>query len=282
MSNQYLLTLQCSDGPGLIKGVADVLLAYGANIVEQAQFTDPEAQLFCLRTRFETDNDDVIAMRASLIERLAHREVVVSLRRADVNRRVIVLVSKADHCLEDLLYRHKLGELRLDIPVVVSNHDTLRPVAERYGIPFVVLPVTADTRRTQEAAILQLVREHAADGVVLARYMQILSDEFCAQLPRRIINIHHSFLPGFKGARPYHQAHERGVKIIGATAHFVTADLDEGPIIEQDVQRVAHNYSADDLVAIGRDIERRVLSRAVGLFAEDRIFLIGARTIVFA
>jgi formyltetrahydrofolate deformylase len=204
------------------------------------------------------------------------------VRLEQSRRRVLVMVSKYDHCLVDLLYRYDNGELPVEIPLVVSNHEDCRPLAERHGIPFVVLPVTPETKAAQEARLLALVEEHAIDVVVLARYMQVLSDDLCSRLPGRIINIHHSFLPGFKGARPYHQAHARGVKLIGATAHFVTADLDEGPIIEQGVQRVDHSATPDDLAEIGRDVERLVLARAVRLFAEDRIVLDGRRTIVFS
>jgi formyltetrahydrofolate deformylase len=178
--------------------------------------------------------------------------------------------------------QNDLGELPIDIPLIVSNHLDCQSIVERHGIPFVHIPVTGNSKADAEQALLELVAKHDIDVIVLARYMQVLSDDLCARLPGRIINIHHSFLPGFKGARPYHQAHERGVKIIGATAHFVTADLDEGPIIEQDVQRVNHADTAAELVSIGRDVERRVLSRAVRLYAEDRVFLMGQRTVVFA
>jgi formyltetrahydrofolate deformylase len=189
------------------------------------------------------------------------------------------MVSTEDHCLVDLLYRHANGELPIDIPVIVSNHESAAEVASHYGITFAHIPVTSKSEA--EAALRGLIEDHSVDVVILARYMQILSDGFCADFEGRIINIHHSFLPGFKGARPYHQAFERGVKLIGATAHFVTADLDEGPIIEQDVERVSHSHTADDLAEIGRDIERVVLARAVRLYAEDRVLLDGQRTVVF-
>ncbi len=280
MDYEYVLTLRCIDGPGIVHAVTGALLGSGSNILEQAQFTEPDLSLFCLRTRFESAEGDVDAIRRAVLERLDVVDPLVSLRLVSEQRRALVMVSKFDHCLVDLLYRQSIGELPIDIPVIVSNHDDCRAIAEAHGIPYVVLPVTKDTKAEQEQALARLVEEHRADVVVLARYMQVLSDDFCARLPGRLINIHHSFLPGFKGARPYHQAHERGVKIIGATAHFVTADLDEGPIIEQDVQRVSHADTAGDLVALGRDVERRVLSRAVRLFAEDRIFLTGSRTVV--
>jgi formyltetrahydrofolate deformylase len=277
----YILTLTCQDRPGIIHAVAGALLDVSANVLEQAQFTDQDSGLFAMRTRFEAPDDDAPAVRRLVEERTAGFSPTVDVRLAPSRRRVLVMVSKYDHCLVDLLYRYENGELPVDIPLVVSNHEDCRPLAERHGIPFVVLPVTAETKSAQEARLLALVEEHAIDVVVLARYMQVLSDDLCSRLPGRIINIHHSFLPGFKGARPYHQAHARGVKLIGATAHFVTADLDEGPIIEQGVQRVDHASTPDDLAEIGRDVERLVLARAVRLFAEDRIVLDGKRTIVF-
>jgi formyltetrahydrofolate deformylase len=215
------------------------------------------------------------------VDRVGAFDPVLTLRPERQRRRVLIMVSKYDHCLVDLLYRYESGELPVDIPLIVSNHEDCRPIAERHGIAFVYLPVTRETKSEQEVQLLDLVARHDIDLVVLARYMQVLSDRACAELAGRAINIHHSFLPGFKGARPYHQAHARGVKLIGATAHFVTADLDEGPIIEQGVERVNHHHSADDLAELGRDIERVVLSRAVRLFAEDRIILDGNRTVVF-
>jgi formyltetrahydrofolate deformylase len=201
---------------------------------------------------------------------------------ASQRRRALIMVSKLDHCLVDLLYRWNLGELAIDIPVIVSNHPDCAPIAARYGIPFRHIPVSPATKEEAEAALGELVRAHHVDFIVLARYMQILSPRFFEAMPGSIINIHHSFLPSFKGARPYHQAYERGVKLIGATAHYVTADLDEGPIIEQSVIRVTHAQSGDDLVALGRDIERTVLARAVRLQSEDRVVLSGARTVVFS
>jgi formyltetrahydrofolate deformylase len=234
-----------------------------------------------MRTRFEAPGEDAAAVRQVIEDRTARFDPAVDVRLEQSRRRALVMVSRYDHCLVDLLYRYDNGELPVEIPLVVSNHEDCRPIAERYGIPFVVLPVTPETKSEQERRLLALVEEHAIDVVVLARYMQVLSDDLCSQLPGRIINIHHSFLPGFKGARPYHQAHARGVKLIGATAHFVTADLDEGPIIEQGVERVDHAATPDDLAEIGRDVERLVLARAVRLFAEDRIVLDGKRTIVF-
>jgi formyltetrahydrofolate deformylase len=279
---RYVLTLRCPDGPGIVHALTTGLLDIDANILEQSQFTDEDTGLFCIRTRFESPQEDVDRVREAVLMRLAHFDPVMSVRRESERRRALVMVSRYDHCLVDLLYRQDIGELPIDIPLIVSNHEDCRPIAERHGIPYVVLPVTKDTKAEQEAVLASLLVEHQIDVVVLARYMQVLSDEFCRSLPGRIINIHHSFLPGFKGARPYHQAHARGVKLIGATAHFVTGDLDEGPIIEQEVQRVSHHHSADDLAEIGRDVERIVLARAVRLFAEDRLVLDGHRTVVFA
>ena len=277
----YILTLRCQDGPGIIHAVSGALLEVGANVLEQAQFTDQDTGLFAMRTRFEAPDQQPDSIREVLLEHAGRFAPTIGIRLEGARRRALIMVSRQDHCLVDLLYRYDLGELPVDIPLVVSNHEDCRPIAERHGIPFVHLPVTPDTKPQQEARVLELVEEHDVDVVVLARYMQVLSDDLCSQLPGRIINIHHSFLPGFKGARPYHQAHARGVKLIGATAHFVTADLDEGPIIEQGVQRVDHSATPEQLAEIGRDTERLVLARAVRLFSEDRIVLDGHRTIVF-
>ena len=278
----YVLTFRCPDGPGITHAITGALLTVGANILEQAQFTEPTTDQFCMRTRFETPDDDLAGVRAAVIEATAHLEPIITLRHEDDRRRVLLMVSKFDHCLVDLLYRHQLGELQIDIPLIVSNHPDCAEIAARSGIPYVHLPVTPETKAAQEARLLELIKEHSIDVVVLARYMQVLSNDLCREISGRAINIHHSFLPGFKGARPYHQAFERGVKLIGATAHFVTADLDEGPIIEQDVQRVTHAHSAAALAEMGRDVERMVLARAVRLFAEDRILMTGSRTVVFS
>jgi formyltetrahydrofolate deformylase len=234
-----------------------------------------------MRTRFET-SQGLEAAQKSLNDGLGKFSPTLHIRPTQSKPRALVLVTKESHCLRDLLYLLELGELPIEIPVVVSNHEDLRSLVESHGFTFAHLPVTASTKAAQEKELLALVAEHNIDFVVLARYMQVLSNEFCAALPGRIINIHHSFLPGFKGAKPYHQAHARGVKIIGATAHFVTADLDEGPIIEQDVAHVSHTSTPEDLIALGRDIERRVLAKAVKLYAQDRIFIVGQRTVVFA
>ncbi|MFC4470294.1 formyltetrahydrofolate deformylase [Streptomyces xiangluensis] len=279
---RYILTLRCPDQPGIVHALAAGVAEAKGNILESAQFSDPGTGIFTIRVSLETPDADTESLRDELTLRLARFDPVLTVRPEEQRRRVLLMVSKFDHCLVDLLYRWGLGELPVDIPLIVSNHPDLAPVAKRYGIPFVHVPVTRDTKPEAEAELLRLVAEHRVDFVVLARYMQVLSDDLCGKLSGRIINIHHSFLPGFKGAKPYHQAHERGVKLIGATAHLVTADLDEGPIIEQDVVRVGHRHTAPELVAIGRDVERVVLARAVRLHAEDRVVLTGSRTVVFS
>ncbi|MCL6672601.1 formyltetrahydrofolate deformylase [Streptomyces panaciradicis] len=279
---RYILTLRCPDQPGIVHALAAGVAQVEGNILESAQFSDPGTGVFTIRVSLETPAADTEKLRDELTLRLARFDPVLTVRPEEQRRRVLLMVSKFDHCLVDLLYRWDLGELPVDIPLIVSNHTDLEPVAKRYGIPFVHLPVTRDTKPEAEAELLRLVASHQTDFVVLARYMQVLSDDLCRKLSGRVINIHHSFLPGFKGAKPYHQAHDRGVKLIGATAHFVTADLDEGPIIEQDVVRVGHRHSAPELVAIGRDVERVVLARAVRLHAEDRVVLTGSRTVVFS
>jgi formyltetrahydrofolate deformylase len=279
---RYILTLRCPDQPGIVHALAAGVAEAKGNILESAQFSDPGTGIFTIRVCLETPEADTGKLRDELALRLARFDPVLTVRPEEQRRRVLLMASRFDHCLVDLLYRWDLGELPVDIPLIVSNHPDLEPVAKRYGIPFVHLPVTRATKPEAEAELLRLVAEHQVDFVVLARYMQVLSDDLCRRLSGRVINIHHSFLPGFKGAKPYHQAHDRGVKLIGATAHFVTADLDEGPIIEQDVVRVGHRHTAPELVAIGRDVERIVLARAVRLHAEDRVVLTGSRTVVFA
>ncbi|MEZ5411299.1 MAG: formyltetrahydrofolate deformylase [Acidimicrobiales bacterium] len=280
-TTNYILTLTCPDQPGIVHAVSGALLGIDANIVETSQFSDPDSGRFCMRTEFQADLDSISEVRGTVGPALdAFGQW--NLRYATVRPRVLVLVSKFDHCLADLLYRWRSGQLPIEIAVIASNHLDCSVWAARYDVPYVHLPVTPETRPRQEAAIVDLVTEHKIDLVVLARYMQILSDDLSRELAGRAINIHHSFLPGFKGARPYHQAHERGVKLIGATAHFVTAELDEGPIIDQDVVRVDHTHTADQLVALGQDVERVVLARAVRYWAEDRVFQVGSRTVVFS
>jgi formyltetrahydrofolate deformylase len=277
----YILTLRCADQPGIVRSLAEGIVQAKGNITESAQFSDPPTGLFCLRTAFESPEEDVEAIRSLVAGAVRGFQPVLTLRRESSRRRVLVMASRFDHCVRDLLYRWDIGELPADVRLVVSNHETCRPIAERYGLPYHHIPVTAATKPEAERRLLALVAEHEIDLVVLARYMQVLSDEACRRLEGHAINIHHSFLPGFTGARPYHQAYERGVKLIGATAHFVTPDLDEGPIIEQDVARVEHGHTPEQLVAFGRDVERLVLARAVRLYAEDRVLLVGARTVVF-
>jgi len=272
-----ILTLTCSDQPGIVHSMTSAVLACGGNIIENQQFTDPTTNLFVMRTRIQSEQSLSEASKV-LHQGLMHLDPEISLREIARKKRAIILVTKESHCLRDLLYLHELGELPIEIPVVLSNHSDLRDLVEAHGIPFEQLPAE---KAEAEAIIRNAMEQHDGDFLVLARYMQILSEEFCEHYPSQIINIHHSFLPGFKGAKPYHQAHARGVKIIGATAHFVTGDLDEGPIIEQDVAHVSHSATPEDLIAIGRDIERRVLSQAVKHFAEDRIFIVGDRTVVF-
>ena len=261
--------------------MTSAVLAANGNIIENQQFTDHLTNTFVMRTRFESGQNLDTATKI-LQDGLAQFSPVLHIRATNQKPRALVLVTKESHCLRDLLYLRELGEMPVEIPAVVSNREQLRSLVEAHGIPFIFLQIDSSSKESQERSLLSLIEEHKIDFVVLARYMQILSSNFCAQLPGQIINIHHSFLPGFKGAKPYHQAHDHGVKIIGATAHFVTEHLDEGPIIEQDVAHVSHTATPDDLVSLGRDIERRVLSRAVKLFAENRIFIVGQRTVVFS
>jgi len=278
----HVLTLVCPDRPGIVASISQGLVELDANILENAQFGDPPTGMFCMRTRFETPADDADRIEAALEPRSSALGASVRVRREDQRQRVLVLVSKYDHCLVDLLYRWRAGELAIDIPLVVSNHPDLGDMVTGHGIAFAHLPVTPDTKPQADARLLELVDQNDIDVVVLARYMQILSEEVCLELAGRAINIHHSFLPGFKGAKPYHQAWQRGVKLIGATAHYVTPDLDEGPIIDQDVARVSHAHSPEQMLIVGRDLERLVLSRAVKAHAEGRVFLLGRRTVVFS
>lgn len=273
-----VVTLQCVDQPGIVHALTSAILECQGNIIENQQFTDPTTRTFIMRTVFETE---LAASEAEKILRSATSDFspVLEIRPESQRRRALILVTKDSHCLRDLLFLLELGELPIEIPLVMSNHDELRSLVESHGIKFTSM--VGIGKPAQESAIKKEIDALEIDFVVLARYMQILSAEFCDSMPGKMINIHHSFLPGFKGAKPYHQAHTRGVKVIGATAHFVTSDLDEGPIIEQDVAHVTHASTPENLVSLGRDIERRVLSKAVKLFAENRIFLVGDRTIVF-
>jgi formyltetrahydrofolate deformylase len=273
-----IVTLQCKDQPGIVHAMTTAVLGVKGNIIENQQFTDPTTQDFVMRTRFETELE-FAKVKSALESGLSQFKPNLSLRSATKNKRALILVTKESHCLRDLLYLQELGELPIEIPAVVSNHSDLKALVESHGIKFI--DQSKLSKGDAEKQISDLVNELEIDLVVLARYMQILTKQFCEQMSGRIINIHHSFLPGFKGAKPYHQAHARGVKTIGATAHFVTPELDEGPIIDQDVVHVTHASTPEDLIATGRDIERRVLSRAVRDFAQDRIFIVGDRTVVF-
>jgi formyltetrahydrofolate deformylase len=282
--HQHVLTLSCPDRPGIVSAVTTFLANSGQNILDAQQFDDVETANFFMRVVFTAVDVavELSALRtgfAAIAERFAMHWQMRD--RAD-RRRVMLLVSKSDHCLVDILYRWRTGELEMIPTAIVSNHprETYAGI-DFSAIPFHHLPVKKETKREQEQAIWALVQQTKTDLVVLARYMQILSDELSARLAGRCINIHHSFLPGFKGAKPYHQAHERGVKLIGATAHYVTRDLDEGPIIDQDVERISHRDTPEDLVRKGRDIERRVLARAIRHHLEDRVILNGRKTVVF-
>ncbi|MFZ9043530.1 MAG: formyltetrahydrofolate deformylase [Candidatus Nanopelagicaceae bacterium] len=275
-----IATLQCADQRGIVHAMTSSVLACQGNIIENQQFTDPVTNSFVMRTRFETSSS-LDTARKVLFEGLSKFNPDLTIRDNASPKRALVMVTKESHCLRDLLYLLELGELPIQIPVVVGNHEELKSLVESHGIKFRYLPVSSENKASAETQLLSIIDSEKIDFLVLARYMQILSPDFCDKLSNRIINIHHSFLPGFKGAKPYHQAHAKGVKIIGATAHFVTKDLDEGPIIEQDVAHVSHASTPEELIAIGRDIERRVLAKAVKLYAEDRIFIVGNRTVIF-
>ncbi|PLR18857.1 formyltetrahydrofolate deformylase [Caulobacter zeae] len=277
-----ILTLSCPDQPGIVAKVSTFLFERGCNILDAQQFDDQETGDFFMRVVFDPDGADRDALRSEFEALAKGFSMRWTLRDPAQRYRVMILASKFDHCLADLVYRWRIGELPMDVTAVVANHP-----AETYthvdlsGLPFHHLPVTKETKFEQEAALWKLIQETQTDIVVLARYMQVLSDGLAAKLKGRCINIHHSFLPGFKGAKPYHQAHARGVKVIGASAHYVTGDLDEGPIIEQDVERISHRDTPEDLVRKGRDIERRVLARALRWRLEDRVLLNGRKTVVF-
>lgn len=280
MSSSQILALSCPDRPGIVAEVTGLLQRSGGNITEAQQYNDTQSDKFFMRVAF--DIDAAGSFRTAFTALAQSFDMDWRLRDASRAKRVLILVSKFDHCLVDLLYRTRLGELDMDIVGIASNHprDAIH-ISNLHGAPFHHLPITKVTKSDQEARLMALIEDTGAELVVLARYMQILSDDVSRKLSGRCVNIHHSFLPGFKGARPYHQAHRRGVKMIGATAHFVTPDLDEGPIIAQGVEPINHADTAERLVAKGRSIEQRVLSRAVKALIEDRVFLNGARTVVF-
>ncbi|OZM72270.1 formyltetrahydrofolate deformylase [Amycolatopsis antarctica] len=282
MAKSFTLTLRCPERSGIVHAVTTFLAGRGCDILEHQQFDDDVRGSLFLRTAFscpgtDTGADD-LAREFSTVAREFDMEFRVT---GDRPERIMVMVSRFGHCLNDLLFRWRAGSLGADIAVVVSNHEDLRPMAEAAGLPFVCVPVTPETKPEAERRLLELVEEYQADLVVLARYMQVLSDDLCLKLQGRAINIHHSFLPGFKGAKPYHQAYDRGVKYVGATAHYVTPDLDEGPIIEQEVQRVDHTHGPRALVTVGRDAEALALSRAVRWHCERRVLLNGNSTVVF-
>jgi formyltetrahydrofolate deformylase len=282
-SSDFVLTLQCPDTPGIVHAVSGFLLDHSGNIIESQQFGDAETGQFFMRVRVETTDPavDLESLRSGFGSVADRFGMTWELWSAGAPYRTLIMVSRFGHCLNDLLFRTSTGALQIEIPAIVSNHRDYERLADSYGIAFHHIPVTPDTKPAAEQRLLELVDELGIHLVVLARYMQVLSDSTCRALAGRAINIHHSFLPSFKGARPYHQAHHRGVKLIGATAHYVTSDLDEGPIIEQDVARVDHSFTADQLVSAGRDVESQVLSRAVRWHSETRVMLNGSKTVVF-
>ncbi|MGY0060756.1 formyltetrahydrofolate deformylase [Streptomyces sp. LZ34] len=282
-ADQYILTLSCPDKQGIVHAVSSYLFMTGCNIEDSQQFGDRDTGLFFMRVHFRAVSPvRVEDLRASFAAVGESFQMDWQIHSAAEKMRVVLLVSKFGHCLNDLLFRSRIGALPVEIAAVVSNHTDFAELVGSYGVPFRHIPVTKETKAQAEAELLELVEAENVELVVLARYMQVLSDDLCKRLAGRIINIHHSFLPSFKGAKPYHQAHARGVKLIGATAHYVTADLDEGPIIEQEVERVGHGLTPDQLVAVGRDVECQALARAVKWHSERRVLLNGHRTVVFA
>jgi len=278
-----VLLVWCEDRKGLVAALAQLLYGHGANILAADQHTDRQAGMFFQRIHFDLSElrIDRLGLERAIEEVAGRFSMRWRLEPGDRRKRVAIFVSKYDHCLWDLLLRHRAGELRCEIPLIVSNHDDLEPIARQFGIDYRVYPITGETKRRQEEREIALLEEHDIDLIVLARYMQVLTSEFIDRFPARIINIHHSFLPAFMGSNPYRRAYERGVKRIGATAHYATTDLDEGPIIEQDVIRCSHADSVDDLVRKGRDVERSVLARAVRWHLDDRVLVCHNRTVVF-
>ncbi|EAU34070.1 formyltetrahydrofolate deformylase [Aspergillus terreus NIH2624] len=282
--DSFILTLSCPDRPGIVHAVTAFLVQHNLNIIDSSQFGDPTSQRFFMRVHFKAESSEkpsVEDLRKAFESTATDLSMDFQVVPAAQKTRVLIMVSKIGHCLNDLLFRQSTGQLAIEIPLIVSNHPEFAALAATYNIPFVHLPVTADTKPQQEAQVLELIREHNIDLVVLARYMQVLSPTLCEAMSGRIINIHHSFLPSFKGAKPYHQAYDRGVKIIGATAHFVTSDLDEGPIIEQNVVRVNHSMSPKELTHAGSNVESNVLATAVKYVTERRVLLNGHKTVVF-
>jgi formyltetrahydrofolate deformylase len=284
MKNTAILLITCPDQKGLVATIADFVFRHDGNILHADEHGDETSNLFLMRVEFDPAQFDIdLADFTKHFAPIAQKfDMTWRLAQSSYRPKMAILVSKYDHCLVDLLYRHQSGELACEIPAIVSNHPDTQPIADFYRIPFFVVPVEKDKKREAEQTILQLFRQQSPDFIVLARYMQILSEAFVAEYPHRIINIHHSFLPAFVGAKPYHQAFERGVKLIGATSHYVTEDLDDGPIIEQDVVRISHRDSLDDLLQKGRDLEKAVLSRAVRWHVDNRVLLYGKKTVVFS
>jgi formyltetrahydrofolate deformylase len=279
---RFVLTLSCGDRRGIVAAVASCIAAQDCNIVESAQYGDPETERFFMRVAFAAPPHVTVAsFTRAFMPVAAAFDFDWQVHDLAVKPRVLILVSNIGHCLNDLLYRHAVGQLQMELVAVVSNHETMRKRVEADGHTYVHLPVARETKASQEAALAALIEQQGIDLIVLARYMQILSPSLTDHLTGRLINIHHSFLPSFVGAKPYHRAHERGVKLIGATAHYVTAELDAGPIIEQDVERVDHSMSVEDLIATGRDIEATVLARAVRFHLGHRVLINGQRTVVF-
>jgi formyltetrahydrofolate deformylase len=281
MSHAYILTLSCPDRPGIVHAVSGFLLERGGNIEEAAQYNDHDTGLFFMRVQFACERLSFEDLKQQLHGFAGPFQMNWRLHATNQPMRTVLMVSKEGHCLNDLLFRWKSGLLPLDIRAIVSNHREFYQLAASYNVPFHHIPVTADTKAQAEARAYEVIEAEGAELVVLARYMQILSNDLCQKLAGRAINIHHSFLPSFKGAKPYYQAHDRGVKLIGATAHYVTADLDEGPIIEQDVARVDHSKTVEDLTTTGRDTESQVLARAVKWHSEHRVLLNGHKTVIF-
>ena len=281
MNHAYILTLSCPDRPGIVHAVSGFLLERGGNIEEAAQYNDPDTGLFFMRVQFACDQLAHEDLKLQLASAADPFKMVWKLHAMRQPMRTVILVSKEGHCLNDLLFRWKSGLLPLEIAAIISNHRDFYQLAAGYNIPFHHIPLTQATKAQAEAKQYEIIEAEGAELVVLARYMQILSDDLCRRLAGRAINIHHSFLPSFKGAKPYYQAHDRGVKLIGATAHYVTADLDEGPIIEQDVARADHSKTVEDLTAMGRDTESQVLARAVKWHSEHRVLLNGHKTVIF-
>ena len=285
MSCRFILKAMCPAKSGIVASVTGFLYDEGCYLAELHQFDDPVTGQFFMRADCEVDSkvcnaESVGLISEGFVDVAAQFDMRWEIHDTDQPTKVLIMVSKFDHCLDDLLYRHRKGELDMEITAIVSNHKTLRPIAEREGFRFIHMPITKENKVAQEKALLEIVEETETELIVLARYMQILTNDFCEKLAGKIINIHHSFLPGFKGAKPYHQAYRRGVKLIGATAHYVTSDLDEGPIIEQAVQQVDHSFAPEMLVAVGRDTETVALARAVKLHLSYRVFLNNNKTVI--